>query len=73
MSPIEADDLPHIFERFYVARKYRGVRPEGSGLGLSIVERLVSTMGGSVSATSQPGTGTRFLVDLPASPVASTH
>lgn len=65
-SGIDADDLPHIFERFYVARKYRGVRPEGSGLGLSIVERLATTMGGSVSATSQVGAGTEFLVMLPA-------
>ena len=63
---IEAEDLPHIFERFYVARRYRGVRPAGSGLGLSIVERLVSTMGGSVSATSNIGHGTEFLVRLPA-------
>jgi len=69
-SGIDADDLPHIFERFYVARKYRGVRPEGSGLGLSIVERLVTTMGGTVSATSRPGAGTEFLVGLPAAPVS---
>ena len=68
---IEEADLPHIFERFYVARKYRGVRPEGSGLGLSIVERLVTTMGGSVSATSRPGAGTEFLVELPAPPVTT--
>jgi two-component system sensor histidine kinase BaeS len=66
---IEESDLAHIFERFYVARRYRGVRPEGSGLGLSIVERLVTTMGGSVSATSRPGAGTEFLVELPAPPV----
>ncbi len=65
---IEEDDLPHIFERFYVARKYRGVRPAGSGLGLSIVERLVTTMGGSVSATSRLGTGTEFSIELPAPP-----
>ena len=68
---IEAEDLPHIFERFYVAGKYRGVRPEGSGLGLSIVERLVTTMGGTVSANSQIGAGTEFLVQLPAPPVAT--
>lgn len=63
---IEADDLPRIFERFYVAQKYRGVRPEGSGLGLSIVERIVTTMGGSITATSEPGSGTTFTVSLPA-------
>ena len=63
---IEVDDLPRIFERFYVAQKYRGVRPEGSGLGLSIVERIVTTMGGRISATSEPGIGTTFTVVLPA-------
>ena len=68
---IEPDDLPHIFERFYVAQRYRGVRPEGSGLGLSIVERLVTTMGGSVSATSDLGAGTEFLVELPAPSVTT--
>lgn len=63
---IEADDLPRIFERFYVAQKYRGVRPEGSGLGLSIVERIVTTMGGTITAASEPGVGTTFTVALPA-------
>ena len=65
---IDAGDLPHIFDRFYVAQRYRGVRPEGSGLGLSIVDRLASSMGGSVSATSPPGRGTAFVVSLPAPP-----
>jgi two-component system OmpR family sensor kinase len=65
---IEPEDAGRIFERFYVARKYRGVRPEGSGLGLSIVERLVAAMGGAVSAVSGPAGGTVFTVDLPASP-----
>ncbi len=63
---IDAGDLPHIFDRFYVAQRYRGVRPEGSGLGLSIVDRLASSMGGSVSATSSAGRGTTFVVSLPA-------
>ncbi len=63
---IEPEDLPHIFDRFYVAQRYRGVRPEGSGLGLSIVDRLATSMGGSVSAVSEPGSGTEFRVELPA-------
>ena len=63
---IDSADLPHIFDRFYVAKTYRGVRPEGSGLGLSIVERLVTTMGGEISASSVLGEGTAFRVRLPA-------
>lgn len=63
---IDPEDLPHVFERSYVARRYRGVRPEGSGLGLSIVERLVAAMGGSVGVGSTPGRGTTFTVDVPA-------
>lgn len=63
---IEPEDLPHVFERFYVARRYRGVRPEGSGLGLSVVERLVAAMGGSVEVDSALGVGTTFRVTIPA-------
>lgn len=65
---IEGEDLAHIFDRFYVARKYRGVRPEGSGLGLSIVNVLTQAMGGSVTASSDGSTGTIFEVRFPAPP-----
>lgn len=60
---VDPEDLPHIFERFYVARRYRGVRPEGSGLGLSIVKLLVEAMGGRVWAES--GGGTTITAELP--------
>ena len=63
---IDHDDLPRVFEKFYVARKYRRVRPEGSGLGLSIVKQLVDAMGGTISAQSTPGTGSSFTVSIPA-------
>ncbi|GIU92958.1 MAG: hypothetical protein KatS3mg011_1864 [Acidimicrobiia bacterium] len=66
---IEPEDLPHIFERFYVSRRYRGVRPEGSGLGLSIVKSLVEAMGGRVEATSDGGTV--IVVELPLPPVGN--
>jgi signal transduction histidine kinase len=49
-----------IFDDFYTTK------PEGSGLGLSIVRRLVMDMGGTVKAESAPGEGSRFIVDLPA-------
>lgn len=65
---IDADDVSHVFDRFYVARKYRGVRPEGSGLGLSIVDRLVSAMGGTISVESATDRGSVFTTRIPAPP-----
>jgi two-component system OmpR family sensor kinase len=61
---IEPEDLPHVFERFFVSHRYRGVRPEGSGLGLSIVHRLATAMGGRVDVSSDSG-GTTFRVEIP--------
>ena len=62
---IEAEDLPHIFERLYVTQRYRPVRPEGSGLGLSIVKELVDADGGATAVDSTPGKGTTLTVRLP--------
>lgn len=62
---IDPGDIPHVFERLYVATRYRPVRPEGSGLGLSIVNELVTAMGGSCTVTAEPGRGTTFAVLLP--------
>jgi two-component system sensor histidine kinase BaeS len=62
---IDAEDLPRVFERLYVAQRYRAVRPEGSGLGLSIVHELVAAMGGTVAVESEPGRGTTVAVRLP--------
>jgi len=62
---MEPEDLPHIFERLYVTQRYRPVRPEGSGLGLSIVRELAKAMGGTVAVDSLPGRGTTFEVRLP--------
>jgi len=63
-SGIESSDVGHVFDRLYVAERYRPVRPDGSGLGLTIVRELVEAMGGAVSVESDPGEGTRFFVDL---------
>jgi signal transduction histidine kinase len=63
---IDPVDQPHIWERLYVTARYRPVRPEGSGLGLSIVRELVEAMGGSAFVESAPGRGTTISVTLPA-------
>jgi signal transduction histidine kinase len=57
---IAAQDLPHLFERFY--RRSEG----GHGLGLAIVRRIVDLHGGRVEAQSAPGQGTRIILRLPA-------
>lgn len=61
---IPADDLAHIFERFYRADSSRTRDTGGFGLGLSIARELLEAMGGSLSATSQPGLGSTFLISL---------
>jgi len=68
---IEAADVPHIFERLYVSQRYRPLRREGSGLGLSIVKELVEAMGGRVEVESAPGRGTTVAVLIPAVPPPS--
>ena len=60
---IPADDLPHIFERFYRAENSSG--RSGTGLGLSVVALLTSAMGGQVQVTSKEGKGSCFSVILP--------
>ena len=63
---IKASELPHIFERFYRADTSRTkTNVSGYGLGLSIAQKLVDTLGGSISATSTPGKGSEFTVRFP--------
>lgn len=62
---IAAIDLPHVFERLYVARHEPPRAENSSGLGLAIVRELVTSMGGNVSAGSAPGGGARISVTFP--------
>jgi two-component system OmpR family sensor kinase len=63
---IPAEDLPHIFERFYRAEKSRTRgKSTGFGLGLSIANWIVERHGGRIEAASQEGKGTTFAVWLP--------
>ena len=71
-SGIDAENLPHVFDRFYRADKSRTRSSGGSGLGLAIVKQLVESHRGTVTAVSPvPGSenqqycGTRFLIRLP--------
>ena len=62
---IRAEDLPHVFERFYRADPARSSDPGGSGLGLAIARWIVERHGGTIAIESQPGKGTEAIVSLP--------
>jgi len=62
---IPAEDLPHIFERFYRVDKSRARATGGSGLGLTIARRLVEAHGGTITVDSKLGEGSRFSFTLP--------
>lgn len=63
---IDADDLNHIFERFFRAHNAR-TYIDGTGLGLYIVETIVKRHDGSIDVESALGEGTCFTMRLPAS------
>jgi two-component system, OmpR family, phosphate regulon sensor histidine kinase PhoR len=66
---IPMSDLPKIFDRFYRGRSLPNTSPNepdtGVGLGLTVVQNILLRCGGSISVTSQAGTGSRFRVLLP--------
>ncbi|NDC74076.1 histidine kinase [bacterium] len=62
---IPAEDLPHVFERFYRVDKGRSREKGGTGLGLSIVKHIVQLHGGRVWAESRYGEGATFLFTIP--------
>jgi two-component system, OmpR family, sensor kinase len=64
---IPAEDLPHIFERFYRGEKSRTRSRDGKGfgLGLSIAYWIIRNHGGRIEVDSIPGKGTTFCVWLP--------
>ena len=63
---ISADDLPHVFERFWRGERSRSRATGGAGIGLAIVRELVRAHDGDISVDSEPGSGSRFHVKLPA-------
>ncbi len=62
---ISPEELPHIFQRFYVGENNRGT---GTGLGLYIARSIMAELGGTISAQSAVGKGTEFIMEFPACP-----
>lgn len=62
---IPAENLPHIFDRFYRVDKARTRAQGGSGLGLSIAQWIAQAHGGAIRVSSTVGEGTTFTVTLP--------
>lgn len=64
-SGISADDLPHVFDRFWRADAARGRGTGGRGLGLAIAREIIAAHDGTITAASPAGSGTVFVVRLP--------
>ena len=64
-SEIAADDLPHIFDRFYRTDKARTSGAGGFGLGLAIAREVARSHGGDITCTSGASEGTAFTATLP--------
>jgi signal transduction histidine kinase len=63
---IDPADLPHIFEPFYRGKAAQAAQIHGTGLGLSLARDMAEAMGGRLEASSQPGRGSTFTLELPA-------
>lgn len=68
---IPAEHLPHIFDRFWQARK--GAARAGAGLGLAICRGIVEAHGGRLDVESREGKGTTFSFTLPVAGAAGGH
>ena len=62
---IAAEDLPHIFDRFYRVQADRSRNTGGTGLGLAIVKAIVQAHHGNIQVDSQLDRGSKFTVTFP--------
>ncbi len=61
---IAPEDLPHIFDRFYRSSAAREMRPEGSGIGLSMAALIARLHDTTIDVASKKGKGTRFMISF---------
>jgi signal transduction histidine kinase len=64
-SGISAAELQHIFEPFYRSASATASQIHGTGLGLPLAKNIAEAMGGTLTATSEPGSGSTFILHLP--------
>src|SRR5262249_37017318 len=62
---IPEPELPRIFERFHRIEDTRGRTHEGTGIGLALIQELVTLHGGSIAVESRLGEGSAFIVSIP--------
>lgn len=65
---IPENALPRIFDRFYRTREARKMQPTGTGLGLTISQKIIEVHGGAIEVSSQVGQGSLFRISLPVQP-----
>lgn len=63
---IAAEQLPHVFEKFFQADNQAGAAAQGTGLGLAIAKEIVEAHQGTIAVESTPGVGTTFTLVMPA-------
>lgn len=61
---LSEEDRAVAFEPGALHERYRGIRPVGTGVGLALVARLATGMGGTAAVESRPGGGTRFVIGV---------
>jgi two-component system phosphate regulon sensor histidine kinase PhoR len=62
---IPQDERPRIFDEFFRGQQAKETVPHGTGLGMTIVRRVVEMHDGRIDLESRPGQGTTFTVTLP--------
>jgi len=68
---VPKDEQARIFEPFFRGRRAFASQIQGTGLGLSLVERIVEAHGGSIHVKSEPMKGAEFILRLPVAPVGA--
>ena len=61
------EDSPHIFREFFRTKGAKTVDPHGTGLGMTLVKRIVESLGGKMTIHSEDGGGTEFILTFPRS------